>query len=117
MYYPRRVKASMNFLSFIQAECTFPYPWTWWCQATSSGANSFRPTLISQLHQHQGLTSNIFPHGLQITFLFVCVLLPLPYMLHASPFHPPWFYHTTNILWGTDAPVHAMHASWGVVEV
>jgi hypothetical protein len=28
MYYPRRVKASMNFLSFIQAECTFPYPWT-----------------------------------------------------------------------------------------
>ena len=71
-YYPRRVKASVNFLSFIQAECPFPYPWTWWTQAISSGANSFRPILISQLHQHQGLTSHIF-HSRFTNIFSICL--------------------------------------------
>jgi len=69
MYYSRRVKASMNFLYFIQAECPFPYPWTWWTQATSSGT---KPILISQLHQHQGLTNNIF-HSRFTNIFSICM--------------------------------------------
>jgi len=84
MYYPRRVKASVNFLSFIQAECPFPYPWTWWTQATSSGANSFRLILISQLHQHQGLTSDIF-HSRFTNIFSICRCFTTSSMYATSP--------------------------------